>query len=186
MLQNEQRFLLLKYSTALEKECIKMHKRVIDELGYCWFGKIGSVPSSKMLEPVFAEEKPIIILHKSNASYICESDAYSVDHKDVGVPSYYEAYDIRPTIYFRLLKIEKCDSSVFHNSIVCSTGTFVEDALFHARIPFMLCRYEDEKMHIPLGVNECRYAVDGFCTCRASVNYSCCCDRPSTCRFQRR
>lgn len=186
MLENKQQYLLLRYSTAKEKDCIQKHIDVIDKHTYCWFGKTGNVPSDRILHAVYSESNPCIVLHKSGTSFICNTSEYSIITPLQGVPLYYEEQSIKPSIYFKLLSIEKCDEKLLHDSIVCSTGTFVDDAINHSRIPFMLCRYEDEKQHIPLSNDDCRYRKDGYCTFHSCVNYSCYCYTPSSCKSQRK
>lgn len=185
-MQDGQRYLLLRYSTGEVKDCIKLHKDVLEEKGYCWFGKIGNVPSSRILQQVFDEKQPTLVLYRKDAAYICNVSKYCLKTPQDGVPDYYQKEGIFPSIFFCLESIEQCDAAIFHDSVVISTGAYVEDVVFHSRIPFMLCKYIDEAKLPPLGINDCRYRKDDFCTCRSCVNYDCLCERPSSCAKQRR
>lgn len=185
-MKDRQTYLILRYSTGLNKNCIHEHQEVLNELGYCWFGKIGNIPSNKILNAVFKEEHPMIVLYKKGAAFICEMETSSERKPQNGYPLYYDTEGVFPSIYFKLISMEVCDECLFHESIVCSTGNYVEDAIYHSRIPFMLCEYIDETTLEPLGINECRYQRDGFCSSRSSVNYNCLCSRPSSCEKQRR
>ena len=181
-----QKFLLLRYSNKPVHDCILQHKIVIDKLGYCWFGKIGNIPSNNILTNVFEEEQPILVLYRKNDAYICQMDQYSFNTPKTGFPEYYEEEGIFPSISFRLTSIEPCNDELLHNSIVVSTGAYVEDVVYHSRIPFMLCAYVDESKQKKLGENDCRYRKDEYCTCRTCVNYDCLCERPNSCVKQRR
>lgn len=182
---HEQKFLLMRYSTTPQKDCIEQHKQVLKEYGCCWFGKIGSAPSERILNSVFHEENPTIVLYKKNAVFECTATEYSYEKPEHAYPAYYDQEGIMPTISFRLVSIEETQDNLLHNSIVCSTGNFAEDAVFHSRIPFMLCQYIDESAIPPLPENNCRYRKDGFCCCRTCVSYNCLCHSPQRCSKQR-
>lgn len=181
-----QKYLLMRYSTGYTGDIIALHKEILDQQGYCWFGKIGNIPSDRILKNVYSDVPSVLILYRKNAAFICETDKYSVRKPSDGIPAYYEKEGIFPSIYFRLKTIDVCDPTIFHDSIVVSTGTFVEDVVYHSRIPFMLCRYVDESKHELLDIRDCRYRREEMCTCRSCVNIGCYCERPSSCAKQRR
>ena len=185
-MNDKQQYLLLRYSISEVPDVIEKHQEVINERGYCWFGKIGNIPSSWILNRVFEEEESYLLLYRKDAAFICKLLAYSTRKPLEGIPKYYDEEGIYPSIYFKLEYINPCDKALLHNSIVVSTGAYVEDVVFHSRIPFMLCMFVDESKLQPLGANDCRYKKDGFCTCRTCVNYECLCERPSSCAKQRR
>lgn len=185
-MRDHQNLLVLRYSTNIEKECIKKHSEILEENGYCWFGKIGNIPSEKIMRSVFNEETGYLLLYKKGAAYLCVLGGYTTDCPVENVPQYYKENGISPTVYFKLLSIEPCAQNVLRNIVVKSTGLFAEDALYHSRIPFMLCEYIDEENRDLLGENECRYRRDDFCTNCNCVNHKGYCERPSSCSKQRR
>lgn len=185
-MKHEQKFMILRYSNSIVHDCISQHKGLINSLGYCWFGKIGNIPSEKILHAVYAEKDPCIVLYKKGDSYLCQTDGYSTERPEIGYPEYYDTEVLNPSVYFRLTSIEKCNDDLFKNSVVISTGNFAEDALYHSRIPFTLCKYEDERLYQRLPSDQCRYNREGFCTNRVCVSYNCYCERPSSCMKQRR
>ena len=186
MIKDQQKYLLVRYSTGYVNNCIEEHINLIQSIGFCWFGKVGNVPSHKILQQVFDGEQAFLVLYRKNAAYLGSLAEYALSKPKDGVPTYYDQEGVVPSVYFRLTALEPCDQYLFHNSLVVSTGAYVDDAIFHSRIPFMLCRYVDESKLIPLGINDCRYKRDGFCSCRSCVNYDCLCERPSLCAKQRR
>ena len=131
-------------------------------------------------------EQPMLVLYRKGAAYLCKMEKYTVNRPEQGFPEYYEEMGVFPSISFKLTSIEPCEDEVFHNSIVVSTGAYVEDVVYHSRIPFMLCSYVDEATLEKLDENDCRYRKDGFCTCRTCVNFDCLCERPKSCVKQRR
>ena len=48
-----QKFLVVRFGTNIVEDCVNKHQEVIEQKGYCWFGKIGVVPSKKVLQSVF-------------------------------------------------------------------------------------------------------------------------------------
>lgn len=185
-MKDHQKILILRYSTNIERKCIDKHLDVLKEHGYCWFGKIGNIPSERILKNVFEEETAYLLLYKKNAAYLCTLGGYTTDPPQIGVPQYYLENGIYPTVYFKLLSIEPCAQELLRNIIVSSTGAFAEDSLYHSRIPFMLCEYIDEEIWVPLGENDCRYRREDFCSNRNCVNYKGYCERPNSCSKQRR
>ena len=74
-----QKLLVFRYSVNVEPDCISLHQGVIEQFGYCWFGKIGKIPSAWMLEAVFSEKKPSIILFNRFGAYISEVIDFSYE-----------------------------------------------------------------------------------------------------------
>lgn len=183
---DQQVYLLLRYSTSAKKNCIEQHLEVLETIGYCWFGKVGNVPSKRILSAVFSQANPTLVLFKSGAIFECAMTNFTLETPEIGYPSYYTQDGIAPSIWFELHSLVPANPSLLHNSIVCSTNNYVEDAVYHSRIPFMLCQYLDEKNMPKLGINDCRYRKDEFCTCKSCVSYNCLCRQPSRCAKQRR
>ena len=48
-LQQGQKLLVLRYGKQIIENCIELHQEIIEEIGYCWFGKLGTVPSKNPL-----------------------------------------------------------------------------------------------------------------------------------------
>ena len=63
-LKNGQKTLIIRYGK--KGNCIEEHNSVIEEDGYCWFGKIGVVPSAKVVQAVLEEDNPIIPIFQMN------------------------------------------------------------------------------------------------------------------------
>ena len=95
----------LKYRDGLfiEADTILEHQRIIDELGYVWYGKLGRAISHKNKEKILSMQKPKILLMNSGTSIVywayvsdivCETAHFSMspvfvitDKKDKGSDS---------------------------------------------------------------------------------------------------
>ena len=60
-LQQGQKLLVLRYGKQIIENCIELHQEKIDSLGYCWFGKLGTVPSKKSIDAMNKKGRKDII-----------------------------------------------------------------------------------------------------------------------------
>lgn len=79
-----QRFLVIRYGVNIVGNCIDEHKKILDEKGYCWFGKIGVVPSKKVIDEVMNSEQPTIILYSRDHAYECGLESVMHDKPKEG------------------------------------------------------------------------------------------------------
>lgn len=201
-LQQGQKLLVLRYGKQIVQNCIELHQEKTEELGYCWFGKLGTVPSKKSIEAVFEAEKPSIVLYARGAAYLCEISEVAYDKPNGGYPDYYEEELFQkftyPTVYFKLVSIESLDVSALEKFRVVSSGNSAINTLLHSMSSFLFIEYgkvetlsvkpkeEKIKKREPLPENDCLYRKDGRCSLKSFVNYQYECDRPSNCLRQKR
>ncbi len=204
-IQQGQKLLILRYGKQIVENCIELHQGVIEETGYCWFGKLGIVPSKTSIDAVLDEEKPAIILYARGSAFLCEISEVIYEKPDVGYPSYYktELFDklSYPTIYFKLVSIEPLNIDELEKFTVISSGNNVINTLLHSMSSFLFISYgktdvikeetnEKKKITAPkkekLAENDCVYKKDGKCSLKSFVNYQYECERPSTCMKQKR
>lgn len=187
MIRDTQKYMVLRYSTTSMKDCIEQHISILNDNGYCWFGKIGAVPSKMILDSVYREKKPAIVLYgainRKKAAFLCRTDIFTTEKPTNGYPKYYDDLDM--SIFFRLLSIEECPDRLLRTSIVCSTGTYVDDALFHSRIPYLLAEYKKHNSET-IQLDDCKYKRNGICNNITCVDYGLNCLSPATCKKQHR
>lgn len=188
-----QHFLVLKYNTTIEPQCIELHQEIIKKDGFCWFGKVGKYPSKIILEKVLSEDNPILILFAKNKAHICSLEGVSFSKEKDSVPLYYEEKYIVPDIYFKLRSIEPMDISLVSDAVVCSSGKKLKDSLFRTMASFTLYQMAGERESLPTGKTviipdndsannkECKYQTAGKCGRKGFVNYKYECERPSSC-----
>ena len=145
-----QKLLVLRYNTKVEPECIKLHQNVIQQTGYCWFGKIGKIPSAWMLEAVFAEKAPAILLYNRSGTFLSTLEDFSYETQQEGIPEYYinQLYNngVFPESYFKLTSIEKINTSILEHLFVFSSGKNMHETLNgRAMSSFFFVGYEQTK-----------------------------------------
>ena len=127
-LNENQKILVLRYGNNIIKDCIEKHIEVLTENGYCWFGKIGRAPSTKVLKSVLINGKGTLILYSRSGCYLCGFSEVTAEQPHWGYPQYYDSYILNkgnlPSIYLKLNSIEKKDSSFLSQFVVVARHQF--------------------------------------------------------------
>lgn len=202
-LQQGQKILILRYGKQIVEECIKLHQEIIEDLGYVWFGKLGTAPGKNSIDSMLDEEQPKLILYARGEGYLCSVEEVSYNTPTDGYPEYYqkELFEklIYPSIYFKLITIEKIEISDLDELTVVSSGNSALNTLMHSMSSFLFVSYgraarEEIKpkksvkpaKREPLSDNDCIYRKDGHCGLKGFVSYQFECERPSSCMRQKR
>lgn len=199
-LKQGQKVLVIRYGK--KKDCIEKHCDVINQIGYCWFGKIGVIPSKKAIDAVVSEDRPAIVLYSQGNAYIANVDSISYDKPDEGYPDYYndELFDnmVFPKSYYKITDISPLDKDVLKKIKVVSSGSPIVETLNKSMSSFFFAEYgkavnrktkeinEEVKNDVILEVDDCIYKKDGLCNKKGFVNYKYACERPSSCMGQKR
>lgn len=202
-----QKFLVVRFGTNIVEDCVNKHQEVIEQKGYCWFGKIGVVPSKKVLQSVFDEERPTLVLYTRNKAYICELLDTTEEKPSEGYPNYYveELFNTgrNPKIYFKLKSMQVWELSEMNKCVVCSSRNNLMQTLNKSMSSFFFAEMLDPNATRGIGslgkekttgkekkkkldINDCVYRKDGKCNMKSFVNYQYECTRPSTCLKQKR
>ncbi len=134
-IEKNKKMLLVRYSDFLYKDCIDDHIEVINQNGFCWFGKVGKQkPSKKFCDVVLSEEYPMIILHSAKKAYICDVEEIIFDTPQDGCfPKYYKSvlFDKgnEPSAYFKISSCIEINKSVLSNFIVSSSRNSLPNSL---------------------------------------------------------
>lgn len=149
-LQQGQKLLVLRYGKQIIENCIELHQETIEEIGYCWFGKLGTVPSKKSIDAVLEEENPTIILYARGSAFLCGFSEVTYDKPEEGYPDYYNTELFEkcsyPTIYFKLTAIEQLDVNELEKFTVISSGNSAINTLMHSMSSFLFISYGKEKI----------------------------------------
>lgn len=200
-----QRFLVVRFGTNIIANCIEEHQEVIRKKGYCWFGKIGVVPSKKTLEELLSHDNPMIMLYTRNHAYECSLAEVIIEKPKEGYPDYYETELFEqgryPKSYYKLTSITEVSIGELSKYIVVSSRNELMNTLNKSMSSYFYAEYPDKDVvrNDPsqrklsavnkkelLPSNECRYQKEGRCTLKGFVNYQYECERPSTCLRQKR
>ena len=124
-LQEGQKVLIIRYGK--KHDCIEKHSEVIKRLGYCWFGKIGVIPSKKAVSAIQSEEDPMIVLYSQGKGYLARVSEVVYEKPDEGYPEYYESelFDelVFPKSYFKITGIEALSSDKLAKLRIVSSGS---------------------------------------------------------------
>ena len=142
LLEEGQKLLILRYGK--KKDCIELHQKVINENGYCWFGKIGVVPSAKVIESIMKEENPSIVLFSQGNGYVARLEKIEYQKPTDGIPEYYSeelyAANIFPKSYYKLTSIQMLGRADLEMLKIVSSGNKALDTLNRSMSSFFFCR----------------------------------------------
>lgn len=191
----DKKILIVRYGKNIVLDCIQNHKKVIDDKGFCWFGKIGRSPSAKVLSDTIHNNGKII-LYSSTECFICDCSEYTTKKPITNYPKYYDEYIFNqskePSIYFELRSISSIDISELNELVVSSSKNNLLNTLKKSMNSFFtaeiknnnktihkVSKKENEQKNI--NNNTCKYISNGKCTNKSSVNYKYECLRPNMC-----
>lgn len=196
-----QKVLIIRYGK--KKDCIEKHQEVLDKIGYCWFGKIGFIPSSKVIAAIQEERNPAIVLYSQGNAYLCRVSDVAYEKPEEGFPEYYvtELFDelVFPKSYYKILSIEMLYSDDLQKMRIVSSGSLLNDTLNRSMSSFFFAEYGKAKLEIlkrkteqkherkkkSLDQNDCIYRKKGICDRKGFVNYKYECERPCACVGQK-
>lgn len=136
-----QKFLVMKYGTKIMEGCIKKHIEVLDNYGYCWFGKIGTTPSNDFMKEVMAAAKPIMILFGREGVYECVLEQYSFEKPHDGYPEYYDKIlfadeDTIPSAYYKIIRIKEIRKEQLNKYVTVKNGKNLLETVSRSMAPF--------------------------------------------------
>lgn len=152
------KMLLIRYSDFLYSNCIDEHISVLNEKGFCWFGKVGKQkPSRKFCQIVLDDENPMIFLHSARRAYLCDVADIVFETPNDGVyPAYYTEvlFDKgnEPSAYFKITSCKEINKSMLSSFIVSSSRNHLPDSLISSMNSIFLV--ECDKSVEVKGVNE--------------------------------
>lgn len=205
-MESGQKLIVIRYGDNIVPDCIAKHKEVIDEIGYCWFGKIGTAPAKKAITEVLSYDNPQIILYSRGSAFLCNLAETSYDKPTDGTPEYYNnyLYDklIIPKIYFKFIAIEELNIIELTKMVVVSSRNNLVDTLNRSMSSFFFAEYgtsvnktEKEKSVTVIektlrkkevkDPNGCKYKKDGKCSNKSCISYLYEFERPSMCLKQK-
>ena len=125
---------------------IAEHEKVIDDLGFVWYGKFGTRVSDKIRSVLLAtNDKRILLIHSGTSKrYWLHIEDISYETPELSaIPEYYR--DIAGTIktWFKVTKIEKADKSVMAKCTIASSGSPLSAVSRHSMSPYFIIDYNE-------------------------------------------
>ena len=196
------KILLLRYSDFNGVNTIDAHKKVIEQCGSCWWAKIGKQPQVSYLSDYLNQETKIILLYTAGSLHKCILDDVRRSRPNDKYPDYYNkdifGKDNEPTVFFKLLSIERMELECLEDYVVSSSGKKVLEDLKKTISSYMFIQHKDlplppkpkprEKKIKQVPVFDkfsCVYKKDGICSNSRCVNYKYQCERPQYCTRQK-
>lgn len=124
---------------------IAEHKKLIDQIGYVWYGKYGNRISSAVKEQLMElEEKRILLIHsgKPYRYWLIFSDVSFETPDLVAIPEYYRENAIGIKTWFRATAIKRADNDVMSRCVVVSSKQPLSWVSKYSMSPYFIIDYK--------------------------------------------
>ena len=126
---------------APEAGTIAEHQKIIDEIGYVWYGKLGTAVSNAVTSRILENEEPRILLIHSGATgrYWAFIDAVQRETPEVSaIPAYYRDKAVKFNTWFRVIRFEDAPKNILSQCTVVSSGVTLSQASRHSMSPYFI------------------------------------------------
>lgn len=143
------RTISLRFTDKFAPECgtIKAHERMLRELGYVWYGKIGTPISATARDAILKANTPRILLIHSNTQnrYWAYVDSIQREMPPIySVPEYYRDKSDLVGTWFRVVKFENAPKEIMSKCKVASSGNVLGLVSRHSMSPYFIIDAPDE------------------------------------------
>lgn len=140
--------LALRFSENFSPEAgtIAEHQKIIDKLGYVYYGKMGSSVSDKNINLILSQEKPkILLIHSGGIKrYWAYIDKIIKDKPDFSeFPQYYHESSDNFKTWFRVVEFEEAPKNIMSMCKVVSSGAILGEASKHSMSPYFIIDCEE-------------------------------------------
>lgn len=125
---------------------IAEHKKLIETIGFAWYGKLGATVSDKVSHEILENKRPrILLIHSGKAfRYWAYIDKVSKETPALNeIPEYYRDQAEIFKTWFRVRKIEEAEKGVMSSCIVASSGTSLSLASRSSMSPYFIIEYTE-------------------------------------------
>lgn len=125
---------------------IAEHKKLIEENGYAWYGKLGAVVSDKICKEIMKNDKPrILLIHSGRtARYWAYIDKILKSTPPLGdIPEYYREQAGIFKTWFRVKRIEEAEKGVMSSCTVASSGASLSLTSRSSMSPYFIIEYSE-------------------------------------------
>ena len=120
---------------------IAEHQKVIDKLGFVWYGKLGTSISTTISDQILKnEEKKILLIHSGSAKrYWAHVDLIQREvPKLETIPEYYRNMAGQFKTWFRVIRFEEAPKDIMSKCTVASSGSTLSQASKHSMSPYFI------------------------------------------------
>lgn len=143
------RTIALRFGETFSPECgtIRAHQEVIDRIGHVWYGKMGSTVSDRVIEEIFKNSHPRILLTQSGGigrfwAYVSEISKNTPPLTEI--PEYYREIASKFHTWFKVTNLEPAPKEIMSKCIIASSGTPLGLASRHSMSPYFIIDYNEE------------------------------------------
>lgn len=137
----------LRFGETFSPVCgtIAAHQSVIDELGYVWYGKLGSTIADKVISEVLkADEKKILLIHSGSFDrYWAYFEEITKETPTCGIPAYYANKASEFRVWFKIIRFEKAPKDIMGSCIVVSSRNPLSLASRRSMNPCFFIEYNE-------------------------------------------
>lgn len=140
----------LRFGEHFAPDCgtIAAHQELIDELGFVWYGKMGSAVSDKMKKEIMESDEPRILLIRSGKAerywaWVDKIQNEVPPRKEI--PEYYRETAGNFKTWFKITKFELAEKNVMSRCKVTSSGNELGTVSKHSMSPYFIIQYEEEE-----------------------------------------
>lgn len=143
MVKTNEEIVVLKFSEAIKTNCMEEHIRVIEEKGFCWYGKVGKSISEKIINLIMNSENRNMLFYKKNGLYIAKVEAVTDKVQVENVPEYYKdlLYSEMnyPNTFFKISKLKPIELAYLDN-FNTTTGKRLSEAIVRCMNPVIVAK----------------------------------------------
>lgn len=131
---------------APDEGTILAHDEVISQYGYVWYGKLGSSVSRKVIDDIFKNDEPkILLIHSGRAdrywAYI-EKIQHEMPNKKQ-IPSYYRENAGIFKTWFKVVRFENAPNNVLSRCKVASSNRPLSEVSKSSMSPYFIINVEE-------------------------------------------
>lgn len=125
---------------------ISEHRKIIDHIGYVWYGKFGAKVSETVRNMIMSSEnKRILLIHSGTIKrywlYI-DAISYTCPERNA-IPEYYREIAESVKTWFKVIQIEDADRKVMAKCTVSSSGSPLSAVSRHSMSPYFIIDYDE-------------------------------------------
>ena len=138
----------LRFGEHFAPECgtIAAHQKIIDEMGFVWYGKLGAPISEKVKTEILSLPQPRILLISSGKAgrywaHVCEIQRETPVCD--AIPLYYREFSNKFKSWFKITSINPAPKNIMSQCRVASSQAPLGEASRHSMSPYFIICYEE-------------------------------------------
>lgn len=140
----------LRFGEHFSPECgtIAAHQKLIDELGYVWYGKMGNPVSTRIVEELKGLDDTKILLissGKADRYWAHVSEIKKETPELVGIPEYYRDLTEKFRTWFKITSFEPATRDIMSKCHVISSGAVLGEVSKHSMSPYFIINYDEKE-----------------------------------------